>query len=261
MEGPDPRIADHYADLAEHWAWITDSPTRERLLWAALEDMLPALDGARVLDAGCGSGVYAERLLERGADVVGVDVSGAMVEAARDLVPDGTFRQADLAEPLEFLADGSVDVVLCQHVFSHLREIGPPISEFARVLRPGGVLVVSTHNPVQDYVVVREERHPAVGEQADLDPTVHTGDGQPRYTETERFDVTWGSGAVANRGTYYRRPIEALLSPLLSAGFDLDAVAEPAPDEDFEREHPELSEQLREFPPASLCLRATLTER
>jgi len=58
------------------------------------------LAGASVLDAGCGSGAQAEWLLDRGADVVGIDLSPRMIEEARRRCQDrGTFLVADLAEP------------------------------------------------------------------------------------------------------------------------------------------------------------------
>lgn len=257
MEASDPRISGHYDDLAEHWSWITDSPTREKLLWPTLSGMLPELDGKRVLDAGCGAGIYTARLLDAGAAVVGVDVSVEMIEEARDRVPAATFHVGDLGEPLTFLAGETFDVVLCQHVFSHLPDLATPLAEFARVLQPRGNLVVSTHNPVWDYLLVREEEYPAVGAQAELESTVETVRDPPKYGETERYDVVWSEDAVANRGTYYRRSLTGILSPMLEAGFDLDEVAEPTPDAAFEREHPDLTAQLREYPPDSLCCRAT----
>lgn len=251
---PDARITEHYDDLAEHWAEIVDAPERTEALWPALDGMLPDVNGALVLDAGCGAGVYSAALEDQGADVVGVDVSDEMLREARARVPDATFVKVDLSQPLDFLDSGSVDVVLCQHVFSHLPDLTTPLDEFARVLSDGGHLVVSTHNPVHDYVVVRDGEYPTSEAQAHLDADLQTPPGAPNYTETERFDVEWNPGAVANRGTYYRRSIENLLAPLLEAGFTLDAVAEPAREEsdaaDGDDELP--------YPPESLCLRARL---
>ena len=255
----DPRVAAHYDDLAEHWAAIVDAPARQELLWPTIDDMLPDVAGRRVLDVGCGAGVFAATLAERGAEVVGVDVSEAMVAEARERVPRGTFRQADLGDGLPQVADGSVDVVVCLHVLSHLPDLETPLDAFARVLRPGGTLVLSTHNPVQDYVVVREGEAPAPGDLADLEPTVEAAAaGVPTYGDTERFDIVWGEGATANRGTYYRRSFEALCSPLLDAGFTIDDVVEPTPDEAFSEAHPDLAADLETHAPGSICLRATL---
>lgn len=51
------------------------------------------------------------------------------------------------------------------------------------------MLLVSTHNPVHDYVVVREDEYPTTGEQDGLESIVVTGSDAPSYAETERYDV------------------------------------------------------------------------
>lgn len=257
MKEPDPRIIGHYDDLASHWTdFVVDSPVRTELLWSTLEEMLPDLTDRRVFDAGCGSGVYAAKLVEQGADVIGVDVSEPMIQEAREHVPDATFRQATLNDPLEFVEDNSVTVVLCQHVFSHLADLAPPLEEFARVLSDEGVLVISTHNPIHDYLVVRDEYYPTGSDENEPDATVETKPDAPNYSEVERYDIRWNPTGVANRGTYYRRSIEDLFTPLLEAGFAVERVIEPAPDDAFIREYPEIAEQLEEFPPESICIRA-----
>lgn len=253
MTDTDPRIDDHYDDLAEHWADIVSGPERADRVWPAVEGMLPDLDGQRVLDAGCGAGVYSAWLVERGAAVHGVDASEAMLTEARERAPAATFEQADLSEPLTDVDDDSVDVVLCQHVFSHLDELTTPLSTFARVLRPGGTLVVTTHNPVFDYVVVRDGAYPETVGHAHLDPVVQIAGDGPRYERTERFDVRWTDEAASQRATYYRRPFERLVTPILDAGFSLDAVVEPGE----EGTDCDADGDSQDNPPEALCLRAT----
>src|SRR3954454_7131978 len=71
------------------------------------------VDGRRVLDAGCGPGLYAEELVARGADVVAVDGAEAMVELAeKRLGAQATVLRADLNEALPF-ADDEFDLVVC----------------------------------------------------------------------------------------------------------------------------------------------------
>ena len=66
-----------------------------------------------VLDAGCGSGVYAEELLKRGAHVVSVDASDRMIELARErLGSNATIHNVDLSGPLTMFRDGQFDLVL-----------------------------------------------------------------------------------------------------------------------------------------------------
>lgn len=245
MTDSDPRIDDHYSDLVPHWVDIVSGPWRADVLWPALEAMLPALDGKRVLDAGCGAGVYTRRLSDAGADVTAVDANVEMVREARERAPAATVREADLTDGLALLDSGSVDAVLCQHVLSHVEDVRGPFEAFARVLAVDGVLVLSTHNPVHDYLTVREGGYPDTTDAANVDPTLVNAPENPTYTDTERYDIDWG-GNVSNRATYYRRSVEGLFGPLCAAGFAVEGVTEPAADD----------ASTSDFPPSSLCIRA-----
>ncbi len=106
-----------------------------------VHEVLGGLAPGVALDAACGTGRFAGRLAELGHRVIGVDSSPDMLTVARRRVPDADFRLGDLGElPV---ADRSVDVVTCALALSHLADLGPAMVEFARVLRPGGHLVIS----------------------------------------------------------------------------------------------------------------------
>lgn len=96
---------------------------------------------SRVLEVGCGTGEFAERVAqELGAEVVAVDISGRMVEltAARGI----DARVADV-QALPF-ADAEFDVAVANWVLYHAPDVDLAIRELARVLRPGGRLVAAT---------------------------------------------------------------------------------------------------------------------
>lgn len=137
--------------------------------------------------------------------------------------------RSDLGDELDFVADDSVDVVLRQHVLSHLEDPTAPVTEFARVLADGGDLVVSTHDPVHDYRVVRDGEYSITGDGTTPDAVVKTGSGAPNYAETERYDVVWSPDEGADRATYYRRSVEDLVSPPFDAGFESRDLAAPTP--------------------------------
>jgi SAM-dependent methyltransferase len=83
----------------------------------------------------------AALLAPRGHRVVGVDSSPDMLARARARVPEGDFRPGTLQQlPV---ADDSVDLVVCSLALTHVRDLGPVMEQFARVLRPGGHLVIS----------------------------------------------------------------------------------------------------------------------
>ena len=93
------------------------------------------------LDAACGTGRFADFLAGRGHRVIGVDSSPDMLAHARRRVPDGEFHLGELDRlPL---ADDSVDVIVCALALVHVPRLASVLAEFARVLRPGGDLVIS----------------------------------------------------------------------------------------------------------------------
>jgi ubiquinone/menaquinone biosynthesis C-methylase UbiE len=106
-----------------------------------VREILDGLPVGVALDAACGTGRHAAYLASLGHAVIGVDSSPGMLALARQKVPQGEFHEADLHElPL---LDDSVDLVVCAIALVHFADIEGPFSEFARVLRPGGHLVVS----------------------------------------------------------------------------------------------------------------------
>jgi ubiquinone/menaquinone biosynthesis C-methylase UbiE len=106
-----------------------------------VREILDGLPVGVALDAACGTGRHAAYLAKLGHTVIGVDSSPGMLALAREKIPQGEFHEADLHElPL---ADDSVDLVVCAIALVHFPELGGPFRELARVLRPGGHLVVS----------------------------------------------------------------------------------------------------------------------
>ncbi len=94
------------------------------------------------LDAGCGAGMAAQIAAARGARVSGFDAAEALLAIARERVPDGDFRLADL-EDVPFEAD-RFDVVTGFNSFQFAADPTRALQEARRVARPGGKVVVMT---------------------------------------------------------------------------------------------------------------------
>jgi 2-polyprenyl-3-methyl-5-hydroxy-6-metoxy-1,4-benzoquinol methylase len=110
----------------------------ERFIQAGL-DLLPA--GAKVLDVGCGTGFHVARLRERGFDVVGVEPGEELRRRAMANNPGARIEDGDM-ENLAF-PDASFDGLLAVEVIRHVPRPDVAVAEAARVLRPGGVAIIT----------------------------------------------------------------------------------------------------------------------
>ncbi|MHA3022332.1 class I SAM-dependent methyltransferase [Mycobacterium sp. BMJ-28] len=165
--------------------------------------LLGDVESATILDAACGPGLYADELTVRGAHVIGFDQSPRMVELAQQRVPTGTFRIHDLAYPLEWLADHSVDRVLFALALEYVDDRLGALREFRRVLRPDGALVLSRMHPTGDWL-----RHGG------------------NYFRPRVIDETWSRGW---RVRYWLSPLEQTCDELHQAGFLIERLLEPRP--------------------------------
>jgi SAM-dependent methyltransferase len=101
------------------------------------------IPNGRVLDIGCGRGHILHNLRQRGWTVQGVELNADAATHARDVL--GLDVAVESFNPERF-ADGSFDVIIMWHVLEHLPDVGSVLAACRRMLRPGGLLVVSVPN-------------------------------------------------------------------------------------------------------------------
>ncbi len=140
---PEVSVQEGYA------AWATSYDERRnatiRAEEPAVRELLAGRTPGLALDVGTGTGRHATWLAEQGHRVIGVDSSRAMLDVARTRSSEIEWVEADVRDlPLD---DGACDVVLCALTLSHLPNLDA-IAELARVLRPGGRLVISNPHPL-----------------------------------------------------------------------------------------------------------------
>jgi ubiquinone/menaquinone biosynthesis C-methylase UbiE len=113
--------------------------TRQRFALQMVDARLP--QGSKILDAGCGPGGMAAKLMQRGYEVWGLDIAEPMIRQARERCGTDQFRVGDV-ERIPF-PDNTFDGVVCLGVLAYLDADAKALSEIERVLKPGGIAVVS----------------------------------------------------------------------------------------------------------------------
>jgi SAM-dependent methyltransferase len=217
-------FADEYLDHAR------DSLHNAHYDRPACLGLLGDVAGRTVLDAACGPGLYAEELTARGARVIGFDQSPRMVELSRQRVPSGDFRAHDLAEPLDWLADDSVDLVLFALALEYVDDRTSALRELRRVLRPDGAIVLSRGHPFGDWL-----RHGG------------------NYFDVRVIEEVWSKGW---RVRYWLAPVERTCEELHDAGFLIERLLEPRPTAAAAEIDRERYERLTREPTGFLAIRA-----
>jgi ubiquinone/menaquinone biosynthesis C-methylase UbiE len=179
--------------------------------------LLPDVRGKNVLDVGCGAGALTTWLVEQGAQVTGFDLSTKLLAIAqRRLGERANLRQADLAQPLDFVPTASQDVVVASLVLHYLVDWDAPLRELHRVLKEDGVFVFSTHHP---SMLLR----------------LHT---LADYFETLVIEETWDLGEMHQTVRFHHRPLTDMFAAFRRTGWNVDILLEPKPVPEGEKIEP-----------------------
>lgn len=130
---------------AEDWAAYVEQVGLP--LFGAALDAARVTAGTRLLDAGCGAGLLALLARLRGAEVAAIDAAPGMIEVARERLPGADVRVGDL-ESLPF-TDADFDAVIAVNSVFYAADMAAAMNEIARVVRPGGRVVLTAWGPPQ----------------------------------------------------------------------------------------------------------------
>jgi SAM-dependent methyltransferase len=200
-------------------AWIAEMGargdySREFILDAPMLERVRAGGFRSALDVGCGEGRFCRMLRALDIETIGVDPTAALIERARALDPAGDYRVGN-AEALD-VPDAAVDLVVAYLSFIDIPDIGAAVAEMARVLRPGGSLLVANHNGFATA---------AVGGGWTADRSGNLSFRIDHYLSERPEWAEWRSIRVQN----WHRPLSRYMSLLIEQGLTLRYFYEPAP--------------------------------
>jgi len=214
---PERSLRQAWEDNAESWVNWARSVELDHAFWRlnmpALLDLLPGPEGRITLDVGCGEGRLAREMKRRGYRVVGLESSRSLCAAAREADPEFDVVLGDAAD-LPF-PDETFDLAVASLSLMNMDDMPGAVREIGRVLKPAGVFCFSVLHPVNTW-----------------------GDaGNISYFDTiayeERLEVD--GGTMTFHDTH--RPLREYFAALEAAGFLVERLREPRPDEEYAASH------------------------
>jgi SAM-dependent methyltransferase len=219
-------LRDRWHERADDWIRWASTPCHDHYFWRlnlpTLLGLLPP-PGRLTVDIGCGEGRMARELAKRGHHVIGVEASPTLAEAARTGDPPVEVHVADAAEVP--LANGAADLVVASMSLMNMDDLPAVVAEIARILEPRGVLCFSIVHPFNSWR--------------------QTGGGS--YFAERDYAVPFERDGLSMEFHDHHRPLAAYVRALEHAGFVVETMREPHPDDAHVRDHPD-AEARRDTP-------------
>lgn len=161
-----------------------------------------------IFEVGCGGGSLTEWLVDQGATVTACDISEEMVKyTKKKLGAKAKVLIADISEPLDFLEDNSVDMIIASLVLHYISNWLPVFSEFKRILKNEGSIVISVHHPHADWKWFNKTN----------------------YFKKELYEDSWTIDGKPYPVTFYHRTLANMFAIFRKNGFFVDILLEPFP--------------------------------
>jgi len=215
MPDPIPSSTEQdWEEQARDWVRWARRPDHDSY-WRYRDDFFGLVPdpGKATLDLGCGEGRVSRDLAGRGHDVTGVDASPTLIAAAAEAHPEGRYLIADAAG-LPF-GDGDFDVIVAYNMLMDVSDLSGAVREAARVLAPGGRMVIAITHPVINTGRFLDDRPGA--------PFVLDG----VYFDSEQARHVEERDGLRMRFSGWRRPLGAYTLALEQAGLLIEAIREP----------------------------------
>jgi len=218
---------------------------REAVNNPAMFGMLGPVKGKRILDLGCGEGYNTRLLAERGAEVVGIDVSQELIELARvkeKEEPLGIEYHVADAAWLSMLKDESFDIVVAFMSLMDIPDLEGAVHEVNRVLKRGGRFLFSITHPCFDRF-----RDDLGWEKDEKEQRLYYKVDDYFAEGPKEFVFTLGGGKVILPGKmiHFHRTLTTYFHVLHKAGLAVTRLEEPRPSQAALERYPQMEDLLR----------------
>jgi SAM-dependent methyltransferase len=224
-----------WREQSQAWAAWARTPGHDQFYWRfnlpRFLEIVPS-PGRATADIGCGEGRLARALSDRGHRVVGVDASPALAVLAATHADPVTTAVADAAAlPLR---DASVDLAIAFMVLQDVDRLDESVAEVARILTPDGHLCLAIIHPIA-----------SAGGFADADDATSAFVVDRPYSESTMLSERFERDGLTMVFHSVHRPIGAYFDALERAGFVVETLREPVPDEELVHDEPRMNRQRR----------------
>ncbi len=214
-----------YDEIAEWYdqGFLTGSPVHALVL-PALFELIGDVQGSRICDLACGQGIVTRGLAQRGAQVIGIDLSDRLLEIARryeQAEPLGIVYRWGDAQALTEVADNTFEGVVCSLALMDMPDLSTCLCMVARILRPGGWFVFAITHPC--FQVPDSRWTGKAG---------GTVKREVRGYFKEGFWRSDNAGGVRGKVGAYHRMLSTYLNALAETGLTLERMAEPQAQEE-----------------------------
>jgi len=227
----DPSFFESYSQL--RWGETGLNKVMEE---PAIRSLMPDLTGKRVLDLGCGFGHVARYARRMGAaEVLGVDISDRMIEAARQATDDPAITYAVVAMQDIKPMPGQFDVIISSMALQYIDDYATVVKTMAELLTVGGSFLFSIEHPIYTCL---------------LQGWVVDDDGKrvhwpvDRYHDESERRYTWFVDGVLK----YHRTVATYLNTLMENGLTIRRVLEPEAQPEYLADRPALADESRRPP-------------
>ncbi len=237
--------SDTWDEVANQYCAYRSENSLSRLMeLPAVINLIDSYRGVRALDAGCGGGFYADRLLHMGFEVTGFDISSNMLAYAKKVIGKRSGNLLRLDSSSLGFKDESFDMITAGFLLDNVGDYKSTIREFFRVLKHGGILVMSLPHPLKTNF---EDMLFPSKSKAEL-PSIWKD-----YFLERKYVESWKLNGKHVRVSVYHRPLKSYVNTLLKFGFTMEGFDEPEP---LDKSIPPRIARARRVMPTFLVIRA-----